>query len=117
MLQPSLCRWHVAQVRPLVPRLWKNAEVESIWPLASVVKVCTSPLGSGSGAKLVPVTPPPEPPEPDPLPPLPDPLPPDPLPLPEPEPDPLPPDPPPPPEPPVVPDPQPLPGPAPLTAA
>src|SRR5438309_3532756 len=106
MVQPSPCTWQVEQLRPLVPSFGsKNAAVVSLCPLGSVVKVCTMPVESGAGVKLVPVTPLPEPPLPEPVPPEPDPPLPEPLP-PEPDP-PLPPEPlpPEPPDPPVPPEP------------
>src|ERR687885_765187 len=50
MVHPTCRSWHVAQVRPFVPRDWKNGLVVSIEPL--VVKVWNVPLASGMGCRF-----------------------------------------------------------------
>ncbi len=50
MLMAWLATWQVAQLRPFVPRLWKNALRVSILPLA--LYVATIPAGSTKGSRL-----------------------------------------------------------------
>ena len=49
MVHPSATSWQLAQLRPFVPRLWKNGFERSTGPTASVLKM---PLGSGNGIRF-----------------------------------------------------------------
>src|SRR5450432_4108912 len=45
MLHPAPGRWHEPQLRPLLPRLWKNGPVRSTLPV--LLKVAENPVGLG----------------------------------------------------------------------
>src|SRR5262245_16920401 len=49
-VQPSPGWWQVEQLRPLVPRLWKNGPVRSTWPVA--LKVLRTPMALGKGKRF-----------------------------------------------------------------
>src|SRR5882672_9759360 len=50
MVQPSACTWHDAQLRPLVPRLWKNGPLRSIAPAR--LKVAAKPASFNAGSRF-----------------------------------------------------------------
>src|SRR3954466_13545940 len=48
------CRWQVAQLRPLVPKLRKNAFPRSIVPVVLKVPICPLELGDRKGSAVLP---------------------------------------------------------------